>query len=283
MGTQLHSFPCLHRIQTMYSEFSAKERKIADYILENPQRLVHSTINQVADQLLVADATVFRFCKRIGFSGFQALKIALAAEAARPGKNMDEAVKDTDNEKAVAIKVFESNIQTLQDTIHTLNQKHLHEAVEWICRAKHIVFYGCGSASVIALDALEKFLQTDLAVTAYTDPHLQLLSAARCTKEDVAVFISHAGADKEMLKLLQAVQKTGAKTIAITQFAKSPLSQKADVPLFTVSQEADFRFSSFSARIVQLSLIDTLYVNVMLRYKDTNEEILQKGKETYTV
>lgn len=79
MGTQLHSFPCLHRIQTMYSEFSAKERKIADYILENPQRLVHSTINQVADQLLVADATVFRFCKRIGFSGFQALKIALAA------------------------------------------------------------------------------------------------------------------------------------------------------------------------------------------------------------
>ncbi|MEK5340524.1 SIS domain-containing protein [Weizmannia sp. FSL W8-1119] len=91
------------------------------------------------------------------------------------------------------------------------------------------------------------------------------------------------GADKEVLKLLQAVQKTGAKTIAITQFAKSPLSQKADVPLFTVSQEADFRFSSFSARIVQLSLIDPLYVNVMLRYKDTNEEILQKGKETYTV
>ncbi|GER67467.1 transcriptional regulator [Weizmannia acidilactici] len=283
MGNQMQSFPCLHRIQTMYAEFSEKERKIADYILSNPQHLVHSTINQVADDLLVADATVFRFCKRIGFSGFQAMKIALAAEAARPEIEVNEAIKDTDSEKAVAVKVFESNIQTLRDTIHTFNQKHLHDAVEFIRKANSVIFYGFGSSAIVALDAHEKFLQTDLKTAAYTDPHLQLLSAAKLTSDDAAILISHFGSDKDMLKLLHTIQENGAKTIGITQFAKSPLSQKVDVPLFTVSQETDFRSSSFSSRIVQLSIIDALYVNVMVKTKDENEEVLQKSKETYTV
>ncbi len=267
----------------MYAEFSEKERKIADYILSNPQALVHSTINQVADDLLVADATVFRFCKRIGFSGFQAMKIALASEAARPEAAVTDVIQDTDSEKAVATKVFESTIQTLQDTIHTFNQKHIHDAVRFICEANRVVFYGCGGSSAIALDAHEKFLQTDIATVAYTEPHLQCLSAAKLTSHDVAVIISHSGSDQNVLNLLQAVQGKGAKTIVITQFSKSPLSQKADVPLFTVSQNTDYRSAAVSSRIVEMSIIDALYVNILLKTKDGNDAILQKKKETNTV
>ncbi|MES8790479.1 hypothetical protein U6O01_12330, partial [Cutibacterium acnes] len=71
---------CLGQIRSHYARLSEKEKKIADYILNNPENIIHSTINDVAEDLNVADATVFRFCKRIGFKGFQAMKITLAAE-----------------------------------------------------------------------------------------------------------------------------------------------------------------------------------------------------------
>lgn len=70
----------LKKIQSLYPRLSEKEKKIADYIKDKPEKIVNQTINEVSQDLNIADATVFRFCKRLGFKGYQAMKIALAAE-----------------------------------------------------------------------------------------------------------------------------------------------------------------------------------------------------------
>lgn len=267
----------------MYSQFSDKEKAIADYILEDPQKIIHSTINQVADDLFVADATVFRFCKRIGFNGFQSMKIALASEIVAPIKNIHEGIQEGDSEKEIAEKVFKANIQTLEETLHTFSESRFEDAIRLILEARMVGFYGSGGSGVIALDAHHKFMRTGIPSMAYTDSHFQIMSAAQLTEKDVVVLISHSGSNKDIMDVLQVAKKNGAKSIGITNMAKSPLSQKVDIPLYTISQETDYRSEALSSRIAQLSIIDSIYVNVMAKRDTSGQESLQRMREAVSL
>lgn len=130
----------LASIRSNYGKFSDKEKKIADYVLYNPQNIIHNTINQVADELEVAESTVFRFCKRIGFKGYQAFKIALAAEIVTPMKDIHEKISDGDSLGAVSEKVFRSNIKTLEDTMQIIDGTIFQQAVEAIADASKVEF-----------------------------------------------------------------------------------------------------------------------------------------------
>ncbi|MBU5212347.1 MurR/RpiR family transcriptional regulator [Heyndrickxia oleronia] len=283
MGANFNNFPCLPRIRTMYSQFSEKEKTIADYILEHPEKIIHSTINQVSDDLFVADATVFRFCKRIGFNGFQSMKIALASEIVNPIQDIHETIQEDDTEKEIAEKVFKANIRTLDDTLNIFNENRFEDAIEMIMNARRIEFYGNGGSGVIAMDAHHKFLRTGIQSVAYTDSHFQIMSASQLTDQDVIVLISHSGSNKDMMDVLQIAKKNGAKSIGITNLAKSPLSQKVDIPLFTASQETDYRSEALSSRIAQLSIIDALYVNVMAKLNNAGHESLHKMREAVSL
>lgn len=282
-GVRVKMLDCITRIKTSYSGFSEKERQIADYILTAPENIVHSTINQVAEDLGVADATVFRFCKRIGFKGYQAMKIALATEVVSPIEDIHETITESDNEKAVAEKIFQSNIRTLESTQKIIESMNFEDAVKALLQARRIEFYGSGGSGIIASDAHHKFIRTGIPSVAYTDSHLQLMSASQLTEEDVVVFISHSGTNKDILEVFNVVKETGAKAVAITNYAKSPLSQKADIVLYSVSTETDYRSEALSSRIAQLSIIDSLYVNIMLAKKDEAKESLQKTRNALSI
>jgi RpiR family transcriptional regulator, carbohydrate utilization regulator len=283
MESKFQSFPCLPRIRTMYSQFTEKEKIVADYILNNPQNIIHSTINQVADDLFVADATVFRFCKRIGFNGFQSMKIALASEVVAPIKNIHENIKEDDTEKEIAEKVFKANIRTLEETLHTFSESKFEDAIKLIMDARMVGFYGSGGSGIIAMDAHHKFLRTGIQTMAYTDSHFQIMSASQLTEKDVVVLISHSGSNKDIMDVLQVAKRNGTKTIGITNLAKSPLSHKVDIPLYTISQETDYRSEALSSRIAQLSIIDSLYVNIMAKRGKFGQESLQKMREAISL
>ncbi|AGX03163.1 MULTISPECIES: MurR/RpiR family transcriptional regulator [Bacillaceae] len=267
---------CFARIKTHYSKFSDKEKRIADYILDNPEKIVHSSINQLADDLGIADSTVFRFCKRIGFKGYQALKIALASEIVAPIKDIHETIQEEDDILTVSEKVFRSNINTLEDTLKLIRGGAFEMAVEAILQAEKVEFFGSGGSGIIAQDAYHKFIRTGLTVHANSDSHLQLMSASQLSDKDTAVFISHSGATKDMIGVLKVAKENGARTISITNFAKTPLTQQADIALYTVAEETDYRSEALSSRIAQLSIIDALYVNVMIARKDEGKQALRK-------
>ncbi|MGM0875631.1 MAG: MurR/RpiR family transcriptional regulator [Bacillota bacterium] len=275
--------PCLVSVRTLYPKFSVTERKIADYILKNPNKIIHSSINQLAEDLDVADSTVFRFCKRIGYKGYQAMKIALASEVVSPLQDIHEKVDEGDTVDTIASKVFRSNIKTIEDTLMIFNEEHLQLAVESIIAAKTIEFFGSGGSSIIALDAFHKLIRTGLRVHAVSDTHFQLMAASQMTEEDCAVFISHSGSSKDILHILNVVKSTGAKTIAITNYAKSPLSAAVDIPLYTISEETDYRSEALSSRIAQLTLIDVLYVNILIKRGSQGQDALKKMREAITV
>lgn len=269
----------LGKIRSYQARFSEKEKKIANYILNNPEKIIHSTINEVAEDLNVAEATVFRFCKHIGYKGYQAMKIALASEVMTPIQQIYEEINESDSTRTIAEKVFKSNIRTLENTFQILDSEAFASAVTLIAEANRVHFYGIGGSGVIAMDAFHKFIRSGKQAFASADAHFQLMSAAQLTKEDAAVVISHSGTNKDTLRIIQTAADSGAKTIAITGFPKSPVSQHADVALHTSSDETEYRSEALASRIGQLSLIDALYVNVMIVNRDKAKHSLEKVRE----
>ncbi|MGG0657800.1 MurR/RpiR family transcriptional regulator [Rummeliibacillus pycnus] len=264
------------KINSLYPRLSEKEKKIADYIQEDPSHIINKTINEVSADLNIADATVFRFCKRLGFKGYQAMKIALASEAITPIQQIHEEISENDDEKTVFEKIFKSNIQTLENTMHILDEVSIKKAVTLMNQSKHIYFYGTGGSSVIAMDAYHKFIRTGIKCFAFIDSHFQLMSASQLSKDDLAVVISHSGRNRDTLQISKTAKEHGASIIAITGFPKSPISQLADVALCTSSEETEFRSEALSSRIGQLSIIDALYVNTMVQHKDDANHALKK-------
>lgn len=271
------------RIRGAYSTLSKKEQRIADYILKQPEQIIHHTINQVADDLDVAESTVFRFCQRVGFKGYQALKIALASDVVAPLQDIHEDITETDTALEIAEKIFSTNGKTIESTRQILEGASLEKTVELFLGARRIEFFGSGGSAVVALDAYHKFVRSGLQVSAMLESHMQLMSASQLTAEDVAVVISHSGASKETLDIAKLLKEKGIPTIAITNYAKSPLSKIADVSLFTVSQETAFRSEALASRIAELSLIDALFTAVMIRRGDAARASLQQMREAISM
>ncbi|MDP4162257.1 MAG: MurR/RpiR family transcriptional regulator [Bacillota bacterium] len=254
---------CLGTIRSYYAKLSEKEKTIADYILKKPEIIIHRTINEVADDLNIADATVFRFSKRMGFKGFQAMKIALASEIMTPIQHNPEGVNEKKNEKTLPENIFNSTVKTLQNTLKILDINSFKKATELILQANRVEFYGTGGSSIIAMDAFYKFVKTEIKAFAYIDSHIQLLSASQLSKSDVAIIISHSGSNKVTMDILNTINETGAKTIGITSVPRSPISLNVDVALYTGSEESDTLSMGFSSQIAQISLINALCLNIV--------------------
>jgi DNA-binding MurR/RpiR family transcriptional regulator len=252
------SLNCLGAIRSSYHKFSEKEKKIADYILEKPELVIHRTINEVAEDLNLADATVFRFSKHIGFKGFQAMKIALASEISTPIRTVTDETDKKDRENALTEKIFTSNIRALQNTIQMLDNDSVNKAVDLILQAKRVEFFGTGTSSIVVMDALQKFVTTGIRAFAFTDTQLQAMSASHLTEDDLAIFISHSGSNNDTLKVLKIANETGAKTIGITSNPKSPISLNVDLSLYTDSEQTEYFTGPFPSQIAQICLIDAL-------------------------
>jgi RpiR family transcriptional regulator, carbohydrate utilization regulator len=126
------------------------------------------------------------------------------------------------------------------------------------------------------MDAVHKFIRSGIKAFAFIDSHFQLMSATQLTRDDVAVFISHSGTNTDTIRILNSAKEVGAKTIGITGFPKSPIGQNVDVAIFTSSEETDYRSEALASRIGQLSLIDALFVNLMIANKEKAEQSLKK-------
>lgn len=271
------------KIKTMYDDFSPKEQAIADYILENPNKISHSPISDLANELGIADSTFFQFTKKLGYNGFKDFKMAmLMQENDFTALTIHEDITEEDTEMTMAQKVFDSNISTLNDTRKLLQQKDLKLAADLINRSKRLYFFGVGGSEIVATDAYHKFLRSPISVIHSSDYHVQLMEASLLTEDDCAIIISHTGRSKETIYIAEAVKETGAKIIVVTSQANSPLAKLGDVVFISLSQETEFRSEALASRISQLSIIDSLFVILMFYNQKGAQDSIAKVRRVIT-
>ncbi len=265
-------------LRAVLPNLSNAERRVAEYILENSSNIIQLPITELADRAGVAEATIFRLCKRLGYRGYQALKIALAADLVTPIKSIHEDVENGDDMLTIASKVFESSIHSFRETIKLLDREALEKAAEAIAKARRVEFYGAAGSGVVALDCYHKFSRTGINCIALTDSHLQIMSASLLTERDAVVGISHTGSSKDIVESLQMAKETGATVICITSFMKSPITKVADICLFASARETRFRNEAFASRLVTLAIMDSLLVGVSLRRQNEALKSIEKTR-----
>lgn len=268
------------RIQEKLESLSKMERKTAECMAENQDKLIYASITELAELAGTSEATVTRVCTKLGYSGFQALKVSVARELVSQQEKIHEDLKADSPPEMIIDKIFSSAIHTLTMTRKALDGKAVAGSIDALCRARRIVVIGNGNSGAIALDAQHKFLRIGLNVSAYTDDHMQMIAVVSMTKDDVLIAISHSGSSRDVAEAMQLAKEKGATVISITNNGISPVSKLADIRLYTYSQETKYRTYAISSRMAELTIIDTLYTGVSLRLGDKaiqNFEALEKA------
>ncbi|MFD2044911.1 MurR/RpiR family transcriptional regulator [Ornithinibacillus salinisoli] len=247
------------------------EKKIASYIIENPQESISLTANELGRRSSTSGAAVIRLCKSLNLKGFQDLKLRIAGDLQ---KSNDAGFRDIEpNEPLLSVidKMTNNSIQTIRETAELLNVDELEKAVEVVKNARSIHFIGVGASSIIAQDAQQKFLRINKSAYAFTDMHMAATQVANSEAEDVVVGISFSGETVEVAKVLELARKHQATTISLTKYGNSVVTDQADIKLYTsATKEPTFRSGATSSRIAQLQVIDILFMCVAsLQYDET--------------
>lgn len=280
MNEDISSKAFYSRIQEKLESLSKMERKTAECMAENQDKLIYASITELAELAGTSEATVTRVCTKLGYSGFQALKVSVARELVSQQEKIHEDLKADSPPEMIIAKIFSSAIHTLTMTRKALDGKAVAGSIDALCRARRIVVIGNGNSGAIALDAQHKFLRIGLNVSAYTDDHMQMIAVVSMTKDDVLIAISHSGSSRDVAEAMQVAKENGATVISITNNGISPVSKLADIRLYTYSQETKYRTYAISSRMAELTIIDTLYTGVSLRLGDKaiqNFEALEKA------
>ena len=245
-----------------------KEQKVALVILKNPSDVIHMSITELAEISGTAEATVFRFCKALNFSGFQSFKISLARDLFPSEELIYHDVELGDAMLPLTAKIFQSVHEGLQDTLNILDPVALEEAVRAVLRARRIYAFAYGVSFVVALDIEYRFIRFDVPVKACSDPHMQVTYGTLMTPDDLVIAISHTGSNRDLLQALEPVKDQGAKILAVTSHLKSPLSAMADITLCGMGREVNYRSDAMASRLVHMAILDALYVGAMIRNKE---------------
>lgn len=253
----------LSHIRGFYPTLSPSEKKVADFILANYQKVMPMTLAELAAHSGVSDATVVRFCRALGFRSYLELKIALMRSLQDSPDLIFDHIEKDDSPLTVMRKVFLGSIQAMQDTLDLLNDEALDRAVTLLQNAHTILIVGVGTSSPMAHELHNRLIRLRLNCRVETDAYLQLMQAALLTEKDALVVISQTGASQPPINTAREAHRHGCKIIAITGNPSSELSKLADVLLLSISHES--RPETLASRIAQHALIQGLYVLMAMR------------------
>lgn len=259
----------LTKIRAEYNQFTKAEKKVADYILQNPREVLFMSITDLAESCEVGDTSVFRFCKTMNLKGYQEFKMMLSLSL-HDGKTglvqLDGDISLEDSFPELAQKVLNTNVKALTETYSLLNEEHFSRVIDLLYQAGRVWFFGVGASVLTAMKATNKFLRIEPKVYCVQDSHMQAMVASTMNSSDLAVVISYSGATKDTIHVAELAKRAGATVVCITRFIKSPLTSYSDVTLLCGANEGPLQGGSTSAEISQLFLIDLMYTEYYKRY-----------------
>lgn len=271
---------CIERITTIYNNLKGAEKKVAQYILENPKDIIHFSITELAEVSKSSEATVFRLCSKLGYKGYQDLKINLAGSIVEPIENIYSEIQENDDLYIIMHKIMCSNIDSLKKTLSLNDVESLNNALNLILNSNQLMFFGMGGSAPIAEDAYHKFVRTGINCVNASDSHWQVMYSSMAKKNDTIIAFSNSGSNKELVENVKLAKSNGINIISITCNPKSPLAKVSDINLISHGNESAFRSEAMESRLTSLMIIDWLYVGVALKRKDevlSNLESIRSG------
>ena len=249
-------------ISAEYYVFTPSEKKIADFILANQDGLAYLSIGQLAAGAAVAEATVSRFCRRLGFRNFVEFKLTAANTALRfkPANNpLSGQIERIDTVEDICRKLYSAEVDALAQTMEVLDAAEVVRAADLLENARRVLFMGQGGSMLLAQEAAHLFSTVGNHFIPVIDSHMQAISAAMMDQNDVILFFSYSGSTRAMMETLKLAKERGGRVILVTRFPKSPGAELSDIVLQCGANENPLQSGSIAARIAQMYLVDVLF------------------------
>lgn len=254
---------CIYKIKEAQASFTSTEKIIADYILENQDKVIEKSAQELGVITNTSAAAWIRFSKRLGYKGLTAMKVDIAKTSGQEDENFDLIIEESDTIDVLIKKVNQMSVQHINKTYKLLNVQMLQNAINCINNADKIYLTGIGGSGIVCLDLLQKFTRIDKDVIYHEDPHVLMARIAHIKPNDVLIAISYSGETKIVNTAAEYAKKNNTPVIAITQYnIRSTLSSIADIKLYTPIVEKELRLGAISSRNSALSLIDLIYYGI---------------------
>lgn len=270
---------CKEKILGSMELLTNSETKVANYVLNNYAETLNYNVSELADKAGVSDASVVRFCKSLGYRGFQDFKISAAKDILPRDRYFNPSLEQNDDAETICRKIFNLEIAALNRTFSLINFSDMDIACEAIFRAEKVLAIGSGGSLIVAKDLQHKLMKIGIQVLVYEDMDLQAMAASLLTERDVAICISHSGSNRSILNCMKIANENGAKTIALIGQGKTPISNTADTAIFVASEKTMFRSESASTRIAQLSMIDSMVSIIAFKNYEKSYLAVQKTRQ----
>ncbi len=265
----------INAIELARPKLRKSELKVADHIMQQPEKVIHLRIVDLAREAQVSEPTVVRFCRAIGCEGFQEFKLKLAQHVANSPSFEAFTLHEHDSAREYTIKVFDSAMDTMKKVRDSLDIRAIEAAVAVLQQASRVEFYGFGASSPVATDAQHKFFRLQVPSSAYSDPHIQAMSAMSLKPNDVVVAISQSGRTQALIDAMKLVKEAGATIIGLAP-SNTPVAEQCDIPLHIDVKEDIENYTPLPSRMAHMAVIDILAVGVSKAKGPAISEHLQK-------
>lgn len=264
------------------------DKKISDYLVVADDGVLTMTITQLAHASGVSETSIYKYVKKLGFTGYGDFKINLASNAARrqnaeQGITVLTDIKPDDQPIDIAQKVVQYNVALLHDFSDFIDADKLNKTLGLMYDAHSLTFIGQSGSSAIAFDSYHKFLRSKYPCNYIFDYHIQLSYATKLGPDDVVFLFSHSGVTKETIAVGEQLHKSGAKIITLTGSPASPLIQLSDVSFVLFTEEVAAKAESMSSKILYTTLTDILFLNLMFHDEKANQAATQKIRNALSI
>lgn len=253
----------LHRIAEEYDSLTKTCKKVADYILDHRMEVQYMSITALADECGVADASISRFCRCLGYDGYNSLKLALAklenVVVADDPHALNGDVTASDSILTMSKKLYTANLSALAQTVSAVNEEGIRSAVDIMCAARRVTVIGFGGSMVMAMEAWAKFSTISNKFQHISDSHMQAITLSLADPGDAIFFVSYSGTTKNFFEVLEAARNRGAKVILLTHFERCPAIEYADAVVLCGARESPLNMGSVAVKMGLLLMIDILF------------------------
>ena len=271
----------LDRIKASLPSLAPAEQRVGKLVLQDPRAFANLPVTQLADRAHVSKPTVVRFCRSVGYDGLSDFKLKLAGSVSEGVPFIHRSVDADDKTTDVMVKVIDNTVAAFLKYRNDASSSALDQAVKALAEThstgKRIEFYGVGNSGIVAQDAQHKFFRLGMNTIAYSDGHMQVMSASMLGQGDCVVVISNSGRTRDLMDACDIAKKRGATAIVITA-SGSPLATAGQIHLTADHPESYDRYSPMVSRLLHLLIIDILATTVALRIGETLQPALREMK-----
>lgn len=258
---------CLIRIRQRYAGLAQSDKKLADFILAQPDEARHLSSQQLAAEAGVSQSSVVKFAQKLGFKGFPALKLALSeALASNPHPHsvpVHNQIRGDDPLRLVGEKLIKDNVSAMHASLDVNTEEKLRESIGLLRSARRIVVTGIGASGLVAQNFSWKLMKIGLNAVAEQDMHALLATVQAMTSDDLLLAISYSGERREINLAADETLRVRGKILAITGFSPNALQQRASHCLYTIAEEQATRSAAISSTSAQMLLTDLLFMGLV--------------------